>query len=295
MTKFIRVAMAPLAIAALLAGCGKKDQPASDGRQVELAPSATAQPQLGDTAMAASPAAAAGSDASVAPPEPKLAPKPAPRPATRPAQRPATTASAGAATVPAAAPAPAPSAAPEPARPATGIIAGGLALATSIGVRVCTNTHRVGDRVTASLATAIPGTNGATIPAGAAVTLRVAESQRGENGKEGVRLTFEPVSVTFGGSTYAISGAAAMTGMETVRAQTTGDQTKKVATGAVIGAIAGQLLGKRAKSAAVGAAVGAAAGGAVAVGSADWNGCLGEGGRVTVTLSAPVTVKVVGN
>lgn len=290
MTKFIRVAMAPLAIAALLSACGKKDQPASDGRQVELAPSATAQPQLGDTAMAASPA-----DAPAPPSAAQPAPKAAPKTAARPAPRPATTASAGAATAPAAAPAPAPATAPEPVRPATGIIAGGLALATNIGVRVCTNTHRVGDRVTGSLATAIPGTNGATIPAGASVTLRVTESQRGENGKEGVRLAFEPVAVTFGGSTYAISGAAAMTGMETVRAQTTGDQTKKVATGAVIGAIAGQLLGKRAKSAAVGAAVGAAAGGAVAVGSADWNGCLGEGGRVTVTLSAPVTVKVVGN
>ena len=296
MTKFIRVAITPLAIAALLAGCGKKDQPASDGRQVELAPSVTAQPQLGDTAMAASPA-----DAPAPPSAAQPAPKAAPKTAARPAQRPATTASAGAAsapaaaTAPAAAPAPATATSPEPVRPATGIIAGGLALATNIGVRVCTNTHSVGDRVTGSLATAIPGTNGATIPAGAAVTLRVTESQRGENGKEGVRLTFEPVAVTFGGSTYAISGAAAMTGMETVRAQTTGDQTKKVATGAVIGAIAGQLLGKRAKSAAVGAAVGAAAGGAVAVGSADWNGCLGEGGRVTVTLSAPVTVKVVGN
>ena len=171
-------------------------------------------------------------------------------------------------------------------------MAGGLSLRTTLGTRTCTNTHRVGDRVTATLASALPGTNGASIPAGATVTLRVSESQRGENGKEGILLAFEPVAVTFGGSTYAVDGSAVMTARETVRAQTTGDQAKKVAAGALVGALAGQLLGKRAKTAAVGAAVGAAAGGAVAAGSADWNGCLAEGATVTVTLRSPLTVKV---
>jgi uncharacterized membrane protein len=80
--------------------------------------------------------------------------------------------------------------------------------------------------------------------------------------------------------------------IETVRARTTGDQAKKVAAGAAVGAIAGQLLGKKTKSTVVGAAVGAAAGGAVAAGTADWNGCLAQGGRVTVTLAGPLTVKV---
>jgi len=267
--KFIRGALAPLAIigvVGVLAACGKKDaQP--EPRQVELAPAPVAQPQLGDTAA--------------------TAPTPAPKPV--PEKKPA-------AAVPqpkAAAPAPvAPAPAPAAARPTTGMVAGGTTMTTALGTRVCTNTHKVGDLVTATLGNALQGTNGATIPAGAIVSLRVSESQRGENGKEGIRLAFEPIAVTFAGNTYGISGTAVMTQMETVRAQSTGDQAKKVAGGAVIGALAGQLLGKRAKTAAIGAAVGAGAGAAVAAGTADWNACLGEGATLTVTLAAPVTVKI---
>ena len=288
MMKFTRAAIAPLALAAALSACGTKDQPTPESRQVELAPKATGQPQLGDTALTSAPAPEAELE-SVTMPAPAA---PVSEPAARPANRPAAPAPASAPDAPAAAAA-APTPAAAPAAPAAGVVAGGLSLGTTLGTRVCTNTHKVGDRVTATLASAVPGTNGASIPAGATVTLRVSESQRGENGKEGIRLAFEPVAVTFGGSTYAIDASAVMTGRETVRSQTTGDQAKKVATGAVVGAIAGQILGKRAKTAAIGAAVGAAAGGAVAAGAADWNGCLAEGGAVTVTLRSPVTVKVV--
>ena len=178
-----------------------------------------------------------------------------------------------------------------PAAPTSGVIAGGVTMNASVGARICTNTHRVGDRVTAILGNTITGSNGATIPAGASVTLRVTESQRGENGKEGVRLTFEPVSVSFGDASYAITGSVDAPGVEKVRAQTTGDQAKKVAAGAAVGALAGRLFGKK-NSTVVGAAVGAAAGGAIAAGTADWNGCLGEGGRVSVTLSGPITVQL---
>lgn len=282
MTKFIRVALAPLAplaflgLVAVFAACGNKDQATPDSYQVELTPAPSAQPQLADTAVSLAPAPAAERPAATAP-APKPARKPAPRPAPVAAEPPVF--------------APVPGV-PAPSAPTTGVIAGGLSLATTLGTRVCTNTHKVGDQVTATLASGVSGTNGALIPAGATVTLRVSESQRGENGKEGIRLAFEPVSVTFAGNTYAIDGSAVMTQMQTVRAQTTGDQAKKVVGGAVIGAIAGQILGKRAKTAAIGAAVGAAAGGVVAAGTADWNACLAEGANLTVTLTSPVTVKV---
>lgn len=306
LTKFIRAAVAPLALVAVLGACGKKDEATQTSRQVELAPKAAAQPQLADTARTAIAAPSPTADLDAAPeappppppaePEPAVleskagAPTPTPsRPPRQPSRQPSRTSSdagggsaAGAAAAPASA----------PAAPTTGVIAGGVSMTASLGARVCTNTHRVGDRVTATMANAVPGSNGATIPAGAVVTLRVVESQRGENGKEGIRLVFEPVSLGFGGASYAISGSASVPSLETVRAQTTGDQAKKVAVGAAVGALAGQLLGKKTKSTVVGAAVGAAAGGAIAAGSADWNGCLGDGGPVTITLSAPVTVKI---
>jgi hypothetical protein len=262
MTKFIRNAVAPLALVALIAACGKSDDAAADSRQVELAPAAAGQPQLGDTAQAAA--------ATVA-----EAPKPAPANA---APAPAKTA-------------PAPAKAAAPAAPTTGTIAAGTLLNASSGSRVCTNIAKVGDRVEATLSDAVTGTNGVTVPAGATVVLRVSEAKRGENGKEGIRLAFEPVSLSHGGADYSISGTAAVPNVEVVRAQSTGTQAKKVAIGAAAGAIAGQILGKNTKSTVTGAAVGAAAGGAVAVGSADWNGCLAQGGRVSITLAGPLTVK----
>lgn len=258
MTKFIRIALAPLALVALIAACGKSDDAAADSRQVELAPAAAGQPQLGDTAEAPAAKVAA-------------APKPAPAKA---------------------APAPARTVAPTPAKaPTTGTIAAGTLLNASSESRVCTNIAKVGERVNATLAEAVFGTNGVSVPAGATVVLRVSEAKRGENGKEGIRLAFEPVSISYDGTDYDISGTAKVPNIDVVRAQSTADQAKKVAIGAAAGAIVGQVLGKKTKPTVVGAAVGAAAGGAIAAGSADWNGCLAQGGRVAITLAGPLTVR----
>lgn len=260
MTKFIRITVAPLALVALIAACGKSDEAVADSRQVELAPAAAGQPQLGDTAQ--TPAA-------------KVATVPKPAPAK-------------------VAPAPAKSVAPAPAAapaPTTGTIAAGTLMNASSESRVCTNIAKVGDRVNATLSDAVFGTNGVSVPAGATVTLRVSEAKRGENGKEGIRLAFEPVSVSYAGTDYDFSGTATVPNVEVVRAQSTGDQAKKVAIGAAAGAIVGQVLGKKTKPTVVGAAVGAAAGGAIAAGTADWNGCLAQGGRVAITLAGPLTVK----
>jgi hypothetical protein len=257
--------VAPLALVALFAACGKSDEAVADSRQVELAPSAAGQPQLGDTAEAAvAPAATVAA-----------APKPAPAKAT---------------------PAPTKSVAPAAAAPAavavptTGTIAAGTLMNASSESRVCTNIAKVGERVNATVAEAVFGTNGVSVPAGATVVLRVSEAKRGENGKEGIRLAFEPVAVSWNGTDYDISGTATVPNIDVVRAQSTGDQAKKVAIGAAAGAIIGQVLGKKTKPTVVGAAVGAAAGGAVAAGSADWNGCLTQGGRVAITLAGPLTV-----
>lgn len=284
MTKFIRVAAVTLTAVTLTSACQKPDA-APESRQVELTPQPGAQPQLADTgkAMAASEPAAKPEAKPEAPAKKPArtasAPKPAP-PSTPPTSEPA------------AAPTPAPARPAAPAAPTTGVVASGTSFGMAVGARVCTNTHKVGDRVTGSLSTAISGSNGVYIPAGSPVTLRVSESARGENGKEGVKLAFEPVSVTYAGESYAVSGSASAANIETVRAQTGGDQAKKVATGAAVGAIAGQLLGKKTKTTLIGAAVGAAAGGAIAAGTADWNGCVPEGGRVSVTIASPVTVKL---
>ena len=143
MTRFIRIALAPLALAAVLTACGKNDEAVPESRQVELTPKPVAQAQLGDTAIAS--ALEPVAEPKVTPVK-KLVPKPR--------------AAAPAAAAPTqAAPQPAPVSAS--AAPATGLIAGGMSLGTTLGTRVCTNTHTVGDRVTATLSSAVPGTTGA--------------------------------------------------------------------------------------------------------------------------------------
>lgn len=144
MTRYIRAAVAPLALAAVLTGCGKNDQALPESRQVELTPKPVAEAQLGDTTI--TPADVASEPAREAPVSPAKKPAPVPKPAPRSAEAPA---------FPAVTPA-APQAAA--AAPATGLIAGGLTLGTALGARVCTNTHKVGDRVTATLAAPVPGT-----------------------------------------------------------------------------------------------------------------------------------------
>lgn len=280
-----RAALLGIAPLLVMAACTKADQPAVGARQVELAPAPSTQPQLADTARGALSSPTTDRRAAAAPTNRASSSAPARPGAAAPVEPPA---AAAASAVPAAAQTTAAASAP-----ASGIISGGASLNASMSGRVCTNTHRAGDRVTATLASPVSGTNGAVLPAGAAVTLRVTESARGENGKEGIRLAFEPVSVSFGGAVYAVAGSASVAGLETVRAQTTGDQAKKVAAGAAIGALAGQLLGRKTRTTVTGAVVGAAAGGAIAAGSADWNGCVAGGAAVTVRLSAPVTVRAI--
>ena len=278
-TNYIRRSAATLSLLALaFAGaCGNKDaqQTAANGagREIQLAPTTTAQPQLNDAPLPKAPA-----------PAPK--PKPAPEKKQAPQPRDVVVS-------PAATPAPA----PVPAAPPASVI-GTIATGTSFSVRpssrLCTNTIKAGDRFTTALNETITGSNGATIPAGAPVVLRVAESARSEHSQDNIRLSFDVVSVKVGDESYEVSGSVSQTvPLEKVRVQSTTDQAKKVGAGAAIGAIAGQLLGKNTKGTLIGAAVGAAAGGAVAAGTADYDGCVPTGASMNVSLSQPLKIKVI--
>jgi hypothetical protein len=272
----------------LLAGCGRKDaQPATNppAREIQLAPTGNAQPQLNDAPVASQPAAA-----------PARAPRKQQRAARRavveaPAPPPEPTVVVTPLNPPPSAAAPPP--AEVPAAPPVGIVETGRMLTVHPAIRVCTNTQKVGDRVSALLGNDVQGSNGLIIPAGSAVTLRVAESVRSENSKDNMRLAFDVVSVRIGNESYEVDGrVTTATPLEKVRAQSTGDQAKKVGAGAVIGAIAGQLLGHNTRSTVVGGAVGAAAGAAVASGTADYNGCLPTSGALTITLNRPLRIRV---
>jgi hypothetical protein len=301
MTKYIRRFGAPFAMMAALtaSACSTKDSKTDTSltadsaltRDLQIAGRDTSvQPQLQDV-----------------PATPPAETKPAPAPETRTPTRPV-------ATRPRPTPPPKP-AATTPSAPRTtpsgntvtnnptgsaaasgggavGTIPSGTDLSLRSNSRVCTNTYVVGQTFTASVANAVTGSNGATIPAGADVTLEVTQLKRSENANDKIIMEFAVKSISFGGKTYAITGTVADANVERVRNQPKSKDTQKVVGGAVIGAIAGQILGKNTKSTVIGAAAGAAAGAGAAAATANYEGCVPDGGAISISLTSPVQVRV---
>jgi len=301
MTKYIRRLGAPFVMGAALAfsACTVSDSKSDTSlardtalnRDLALAnQDSAAQPQLRD--VPATPA--------VETPEPARS-TPAPRPAaSRPAARPTRP------TPPAPTPTTrttpsgntetrnAPGSASASGGGAVGTIPSGTDLALRSNSRVCTNTYTVGQTFSATVANAVSGSNGASIPSGATVTLEVTQLKRSENANDKIIMEFAVKSVTFGGRTYPVSGTVASADVERVRNQPKSKDVQKVATGAAIGAIAGQILGKNTKSTIIGAAAGAAGGAATAAATANYEGCVPDGGSIAVSLTSPLQVRVAG-
>lgn len=172
----------------------------------------------------------------------------------------------------------------------SGVIAAGTELAVRANSDLCTNTHKVGDKFLATVNQAVVGSNGATIPAGATVTLTVTKLNRSENANDPIEMEFSVDNVAFEGKSYSLNGQVASLPVERVRNQPKSKDVQKVVGGAAIGAIAGQILGKNTKSTVVGAAAGAAAGAATAAATANYEGCVRAGGNFVVRLSDALTV-----
>ena len=77
-----------------------------------------------------------------------------------------------------------------------------------------------------------------------------------------------------------------------VKNQPKGKDVQKVIGGAAIGAIAGQILGRSTKATVIGGAVGAAAGAGAAAATANYEGCVNSGGRITATLNSSTQVNI---
>jgi hypothetical protein len=172
------------------------------------------------------------------------------------------------------------------------MIPAGTEFAILAPARLCTNTHKAGDRFTAKTAETITGTEGASIASGADAVVQVVESVAGENDKSKVTLTFRVVSLESGGRSYTIDNAPVVTApVERVRRQSTGDQAKKVVAGAAIGAVVGRVVGGSTRGAVAGAAMGTAAGAVAAAGTADYDGCVAASARMTVRLTEALAVR----
>lgn len=293
-TRFTRTAvLVPAALAALVA-CGGDNrntraalsQDTALSRDIALANrvDSVTPPQLQDV-PADTPAAAPVVPAPVrpAPAHTSSAPRtPAPRhEPTTPRPSPTTSPASGAAP-----------ARNDAERGGVGTIAAGSALLLNSNSKVCTNTSQVGDRFTASVAEAVTGSNGATIPAGATATVQITQLSRSENARDKIQMGFRVVSVAFGGRTYAVAATTQSADVSRVRNQPAAKDRQKVATGAAIGAAAGILLGKGVKGAVIGAAGGGLAGAGVAAATANYEGCLNDGAALRVTLDDGVQVRL---
>jgi hypothetical protein len=173
-----------------------------------------------------------------------------------------------------------------------GAIASGTTLTLASASKVCTNTNKVGDRFTATTSEAVTGSNGATIPAGATVVLEVTKLKRSENANDNIEMGFAVRSIQFGGATYNVDADVTTASVDRVRNSTKGNDAKKVVGGAVIGAVLGQVIGKDTKGTVIGAASGAAAGTAAAAATANYEGCVNDGGKIVITLTSPLQIKV---
>ena len=173
-----------------------------------------------------------------------------------------------------------------------GTIAAGSTLNLASTSKICTNTSKVGEHFTATVTDAITGSNGAVIPAGATADVEVTELKRSENVNDNVVMGFRVTSVRFGGHTYPVSATTSYAQVTKVRNEPKSKDVQKVVGGAAIGAIAGQILGRSTKATVIGAAVGGAAGAGAAVATANYEGCVNSGGRITATLNSATQVNI---
>ena len=253
----------------------------------------TAEPQLADVPTTVEPTPVEAEPAPV-----RAAPAPTPRVIVR---RPAPTSTP--------APRPAPTQSDEPTEPritATGntetasprgsegplgVVSVGSEISLASRQRICTSTNSVGDRFTAQISTPVMGANGTVIPVGATAVVSISSLRKSEGSGESIEIGLTVESISFEGRTYTVSSETTYAEVDRVRAQSRGDDARKVATGAAIGAVLGGILGGKTKTAVIGAATGAAAGAVVANRNADYDGCIPEGGRITIKLNEPLTIQ----
>ena len=290
------------ALFAVASACTEKGNPdvlAEDStlvRDLALAnQDSTAEPQLADVPTTLEPTPVEAEPAPV-----RAAPAPAPRVIVR---RPART--------PAPAPAPTPArtqsdeltepritasgntetASPRGSEGPLGVVSVGSEISLASRQRICTSTNSVGDRFTAQISTPVMGANGTVIPVGATAVVSISSLRKSEGSGESIEIGLTVESISFEGRTYTVSSETTYAEVDRVRAQSRGDDARKVATGAAIGAVLGGILGGKTKTAVIGAATGAAAGAVVANRNADYDGCVPEGGRITIKLNEPLTIQ----
>ena len=150
------------------------------------------------------------------------------------------------------------------------------------------------DKVVATLASDVTGTDGAVLRAGSKVVLEVASVNAGGDNGASPSITFRVRAIDTGDrSLPAVATGSVEGGFERVAVTTNKkSDAKKVLAGAALGAILGQVVGKDTKGTVIGAAAGAAAGtvAAARTGGPRFDSCLPAGASVRLVLQEPVAL-----
>jgi hypothetical protein len=196
---------------------------------------------------------------------------------------------------PAAAPQRTPSAAPPapaaaaPAAAPTASLAAGSRLTASTTAEISSSKNKVGDTVTATLASDVKDNAGrVVIPAGSEVTLAVTAIKPSENKSDKTgTLTLKPTSVTINGQSYPLSAKIDSVGTHLQGRKTGAGDIAKPAAGVAIGAVVGRVLGGSTKGAVIGGVLGGAVGAQRAVETKDRDVVLPQGTTVVLILDQP--------
>lgn len=150
-----------------------------------------------------------------------------------------------------------------------------------------TKTHKVGQTVTATVASDIKDDDGkVVIPAGSTMTLSIVQLARSENKDDSGKVVLAATSVSIDGKSYDISGTSTDVERQLKGRGVQAGDAAKVGAGAAAGAVLGRVLGGKKKGAVVGGVIGAAAGTAVAVNSADRDLIVPAGAKIVIALKA---------
>jgi hypothetical protein len=172
-----------------------------------------------------------------------------------------------------------------------GVVASGTTIVLAAGSQICTNTNHVGDRFTATVSDAVLGSNGAAIPAGSGASGHVVALAPSNNATQAVVVQLAIDALSVNGTSVPVNAEVVSAQVNKKRATSTQQDATKVGAGAVAGGILGGLIGHDAKGAVIGAAAGAAAGGAVAVSTAKFQGCVPQGGKITIKLDSDTPIR----
>ena len=184
---------------------------------------------------------------------------------------------------------PSPSApAPSPSTPpaSTAGLAAGTSLTAATTAEIRSHTNKVGDTVTAKIATDVKDKSGrVVIPAGSVIALKVTAIKESENKSDTTgTLTLQPTSVNINGQSYPLSASISHVDTRLEGRKTNAGDIAKPAAGAAAGAILGRVIGGSTKGAVIGGVIGGAVGTQRAVETKDRDVVLPAGTTVTLVL-----------